>query len=136
MPVYTYKCTECAKKFDRFLKLAQFDEPQSCACGGRAERQVVAPFIRPDYAPYDCPITGKRIEGRKEHEANLAAHGCRLLEPGETSRAAVAAKAEETSLEDKLAESAAEFVATLPPAKQEQLACELSHGLDVEITRI
>lgn len=107
MPVYVYKCTECATKFDRFLKLAQFNEPQTCKCGGKAERQIVAPFIAPDYAPYDCPITGKRIEGRKEHEANLAAHGCRLLEPGETAQARAKAQMEETSLEDKLAESAA-----------------------------
>jgi len=41
------------------------------------------PAIASDYEAYDCPITGKTIDGRREHEANLAKHGCRILEPGE-----------------------------------------------------
>lgn len=42
------------------------------------------PFVSGDYQPYDCPITGRTIDGRKEHRENLARHGCRLLEKGET----------------------------------------------------
>ena len=136
MPVYVYKCTECAKKFDRFLKLAQFDEPQSCECGGKAERQIVAPFISPDYAPYDCPITGKRIEGRKEHEANLAAHGCRVLEPGETQEAQRRAAADEATFDKNLDNTVEELVASLPPRKLEQLASEVQHGVTAEVARL
>ncbi|MBF0157489.1 MAG: hypothetical protein HQL57_09930 [Magnetococcales bacterium] len=45
---------------------------------------VLAPAVRSDYAPYDCPITGQVIEGRRAHRENLARHGCRLLEAGES----------------------------------------------------
>jgi len=36
-----------------------------------------------DYQPYDCPITGKTIDGRREHRENLELHGCRVHEKGE-----------------------------------------------------
>lgn len=36
-----------------------------------------------DYESYNCPITGKLIEGRKAHRENLEKHGCRIFEPGE-----------------------------------------------------
>tara|TARA_R110000772_G_scaffold194124_1_gene304915 strand:+ start:1129 stop:1476 length:348 start_codon:yes stop_codon:yes gene_type:complete len=41
------------------------------------------PRVVGDYEAYDCPVSGKIIEGRKAHEENLRATGCRLLEPGE-----------------------------------------------------
>lgn len=48
-----------------------------------------APFASPqissDYAPYDCPVTGRTIDGRIEHRANLERHGCRVIEKGETA---------------------------------------------------
>ena len=36
-----------------------------------------------DYADYDCPVTGRRISGKAEHEANLKRHGVRVIEKGE-----------------------------------------------------
>lgn len=45
-----------------------------------------APQISPDYGAYDCPVTGRTIEGRRAHRENLERHGCRVLEPGETER--------------------------------------------------
>jgi predicted deacetylase len=44
---------------------------------------LAAPYIAGDYKPYACPITGKIIDGRKEHRDNLEAHGCRVHERGE-----------------------------------------------------
>jgi hypothetical protein len=41
------------------------------------------PRVVGDYEPYECPVSGKIIEGRKAHEENLKRTGCRLLEPGE-----------------------------------------------------
>lgn len=41
------------------------------------------PMISSDYAAYDCPITGRPVEGRAAHRENLARHGCRILEAGE-----------------------------------------------------
>lgn len=39
-----------------------------------------------DYEGYNCPVTGKYIEGRAAHEENLKRQGCRVLEPGETEQ--------------------------------------------------
>jgi len=44
---------------------------------------VAVPQISSDYGVYDCPVTGKMIEGRADHRENLKRTGCRLLEKGE-----------------------------------------------------
>ena len=48
-----------------------------------ARSDLPTPMIVSDYAPYECPVTGKTIEGRRAHEENLKATGCRILERGE-----------------------------------------------------
>jgi hypothetical protein len=45
-----------------------------------------APQISLDYQSYDCPVTGRMIEGRRAHRENLKLHNCRVLEPGETAQ--------------------------------------------------
>ncbi len=49
----------------------------------RATRASNGPAIVGDYEAYECPITGKMIEGRAAHAENLKRHDCRILEPGE-----------------------------------------------------
>ena len=48
-----------------------------------ARSSLAMPRIIGDYAAYDCPITGDRIDGRVAHAENLKRHDCRLLETGE-----------------------------------------------------
>lgn len=48
-----------------------------------ARSHLPAPMIAGDYKPYQCPITGREIDGRREHRENLAKHDCRILERGE-----------------------------------------------------
>ncbi|PKR56351.1 hypothetical protein [Thalassospira lohafexi] len=45
------------------------------------------PYIASDYQAYDCPITGRSVDGKREHRENLKQHNCRVLEPGETREA-------------------------------------------------
>ncbi len=40
--------------------------------------------IGSDYEPYQCPVTGRAIEGKAAHRENLKRTGSRLLEPGES----------------------------------------------------
>lgn len=40
-----------------------------------------------DYEAYECPVTGKMIEGKAAHQENLKRTGCRILEPGEMEQA-------------------------------------------------
>lgn len=42
-----------------------------------------APMSIKDYEAYECPVTGKMIEGRAAHRENLKRTGCRIFEPGE-----------------------------------------------------
>lgn len=38
-------------------------------------------FVKPDAEGYQCPITGKWIEGRRQHRNNLARHNCLEYDP-------------------------------------------------------
>jgi len=51
----------------------------------RAGTEFVLPrvMISRDYETYNCPVTGRPIDGKREHLANLERTGCRILEPGE-----------------------------------------------------
>lgn len=136
MPLYTYHCEPCSIKQPIFKKIAQLNDPEACPkCSLEMARVLEAPFIAPDYPGYDCPITGHRIEGKRAHVENLKKHGCRVLEPGETEQCKSNHAASSTAFEDMIANSAAEFVETLPARKREQLASELENGLDVSFTR-
>jgi putative FmdB family regulatory protein len=87
MPTYDYGCPSCGHKDVIFKKLAQLDERQECPrCAGEMQRLVSLPMVRGDYEAYSCPITGRRIEGKRAHKENLRRHGCRVLEPGETEQ--------------------------------------------------
>lgn len=84
MPVYEYRCTRCGLPFDEFKKMADYKEPAVHKCGGLGERKISKPMISVDYPAYESPVSGRIISGKKEHEAELARTGCRLLEPGES----------------------------------------------------
>lgn len=135
MPIYEYKCA-CGKRFDRYLRLADYAEPQICECGQIAAKQLSAPAVQGDFAGYTCPITGKWIEGRRAHNENLARHGCRVLETGETAQAKLNAAAAEDALVERFAETAVSIVEQMSSAKREQLGRELQSGLDVSVERL
>lgn len=136
MPVYLYRCPTCSAQRDILKKLVELDRTENCLrCGFAMNRQVVAPMIRPDYEAYDCPITGKRIEGRVAHEENLRKHGCRVLEPGESQAAVEHAKARDEAFFEEVGETAARVVANMSAEKQERLANELDAGIGLAVER-
>lgn len=134
MPVYEYKC-QCGLQFERVLKIAQCDEPQRCNCGKPAEFVFSAPVVRGDLPSYNCPITGKLIDGRKAHEKNMDKHQCRILEPGERENVIKKKAAEETRLDKEVDATVEAFVDALPSQKREALAAEVMAGADVNVVR-
>ena len=134
MPIYEYKC-HCGKRIDKFLRLQDYDVPQRCECGEVMVKQFSAPMVRGDYQAYNCPITGKLIDGRAAHRENLARHGCRVLESGETESVKRYRQAQELQLDRALDATAEEFVATLPARKAEQLVAEIQNGITAEVVR-
>lgn len=136
MPTYTTQCPACNHKFVIFRKIDDRNRPANCEkCHTECVRVIDAPRVVADYAPYNCPITGKEIRGRREHEENLAKHGCRVYEPGEfEDHKKFKAQAEEAHLE-AVAESAAELALQLPQEKFEILAGELAAGAEAPLVR-
>lgn len=136
MPLYLYRCPACGKKRDVLKRIADLDREESCeACETTMERQLSAPRVIADYAGYNCPITGKWIEGRRAHEENLKRHGCRVLEAGETEQVSRNRAAEDAKLDKEIEATAEQFVETLPSDKREALGVALESGLDVSFER-
>ena len=40
MPIYAYQCEVCSFSFERVLSLKDYDQPQTCDCGGSAKKLV------------------------------------------------------------------------------------------------
>lgn len=124
MPFFDYKCKECGYKVEIYFKVE--GQVYKCPyCDIPMTKLMPSPIVRGDYEPYNCPITGKLISGKKEHEANLKLHHCRVLEPGEARDAARVRAEADKALEDKICETAAREVERMSPRQQAQLALEL-----------
>lgn len=136
MPLYDYRCPHCGTAYEVFKPLAQLDRVESCiTCETAMERQLSAPRVVPDYAPYTCPITGKMIAGRVAHRENLAAHGCRLYEPGEKEAAQRFRQKGEDALTKDIDATVEAEIHAMPTVKREQLAADLQHGFSAETIR-
>jgi hypothetical protein len=136
MPTYTYRCPKCSKTRDILKRVVDIDRVEHCVLDDEVMiRQLSAPAVRGDYEPYTCPISGTVISGRRAHEENLARHGCRVLEPGETSSVVSSRKAAEARLDSEIEATAEQFVHALPVEKRDRLCAELEAGVSAEILR-
>lgn len=136
MPVYVFRC-EKGHKFDRFLKLEDYDTPQVCDCGCRAERQIVATMIRPDIPNWDryvSPATGKLITSYKERREDMKASGCVDYEPSLTNETKKSISQQEAYLDKAIEETVDMEFEKMDSRKKEQLESELKH-MDIEVTR-
>lgn len=134
MPLYEYKCGN-GHKFERFLKLEDYQEPQLCACTNPASRVISAPMFHVENVAYDCPVTGKWIGSKNQHEENLRKHSSRVFEPGERQRATRDKEADEAAFDKSIDDSVEKAYESLPSAKRERLANEVLGGMDVQIER-
>lgn len=135
MPVHDYLCPTCGKKQEMFRKLADLETPAIGKCGHAMNRLVSAPYVVGDYAPYECPVTGKMIEGRRQHLENLKETGCRLLEPGESDNYRKSLVKADEEFEAKIEATADQLITEMPLAKREKLAAEMEQGLTTELVR-
>jgi putative FmdB family regulatory protein len=137
MPLHDYECRSCGHVEERFVKLADMHWTQFCSnCFVAMKRLMPAPRIQMDYQGYNCPITGKWVEGRRAHEENLRKHNCRILESGEHEANLRRREQEAEALENRIAESAAMEVASWPAEKQSKLIEEVGNGLDLTYQRM
>jgi putative FmdB family regulatory protein len=136
VPIYVYECPTCKTRSQVFKRISAIDSVEKCYdCSSVMARQVTAPAVVSDYAGYSCPITGDWVEGRKAHANNLAKHGCRLYEPGETEATQRRKAREEADFDNRIADTAEQLVHEMPAAKREQLISEIQAGATIEVSR-
>lgn len=136
MPIYQYRCLECENIFDKFLLLRDYKQPQRCPeCSAEAARHFTPVAVFGDWAGYECPVTGKWIEGRRAHEENLKRTDSRLLEPGETEAKAKARKAADEALDKSLDATVDAEIAAMPARKRERLFEEVAAGATLTVER-
>lgn len=134
MPLYQFAC-HCGARFTHFYRIADRNSPTQCACGELAERQISAPMVTCDYEGYHCPVTEKWIEGKRAHEENLKRTNSRVYEPGEFERNKKIREQREKAFDDQIGETVERMVTSLPSREKERLACEMSHGVDINLSR-
>ncbi len=135
MPLYDFQC-ESGHKFERHVKLADFDTVQHCDCHAPAKRLISAPLFTVDHTGYDCPVTGKWVGSKAEHRDNLKKTGCRVLESGETEGATARRAAEEAEFDRRIEDTVEKEIEGYSSEKKEQLHNELVNGgLDISVER-
>lgn len=135
MPVYEYKCA-AEHLFDRFLKLAQYQEPQTCECGQAAVKIIRTPStLRPDIPAYTSPVDGRWVNSRAQRREDLKRNGCVEWDPDRESDQRRYREQADTTLESKLEETVEREITAMPLRKRETLAAELVGGAEAPIVR-
>lgn len=135
MPLYNYICPDHGE-FDQFAPLADYQKSALCHCGKTSPRGLSVPHFTVDNVGYNCPITGEWVGSKRAHQENLAKHGCRVLETGETNSAATFRQKEDAKLDKLIEDHVEREIEALPSDKKEQLHNELVNGkLDLAVAR-
>lgn len=136
MPLYDHDCPRCRSTFEEFRKAAYSGHAAVCPKCGTPSPKILSPSrVIGDYAPYECPITGKPVSGRKAHRENLAKHNCRVFETGEREGFLRRRAAEDTALDKRIEATVSSQIERMPGSQRESLGRELESGADISITR-
>lgn len=138
MPIYTYRCKN-GHQFDRFLKLAEYRDPQTCDCGAESEKKIMPTMINCDMQPWDryiSPVSGKPITSYKERKKDMDAHGCVDYEPSLRKHNTNHMKTEEAKLEKKMDDYVEKSIHEMSSRKREKLESELKSGANITYERL
>lgn len=136
MPLYSLLCQN-GHKFDRFIKLANLDELQTCECNAHAHRVISACMFSIDatnFPAYQSPTTGRIISSKSQRREDMAASGCVDYEPSLIEHQAKRVAREDAELDKKVDEHIEKTIYEMPTEKKERLAAEVEH-FDVDVTR-
>ena len=137
MPIYTYLCSN-NHQFDRFLKLKDYKEPQTCECGAESKRKIMPTMINCDIQPwdyYESPVSGKSITSYKERKKDMEENGCVDYDPGVRTGTTSHMKTEDAKLEKKMDDFVEKTICEMPVKKRESLDRELTSGADCAYER-
>lgn len=135
MPIYAFRCA-CGDEFDRYLKLAEYDQPQTCDCGRTAQRKICPTMIAVDIPAYQSPIDGRWINSRLQRAEDLKRNGCVEYEPSMKEHAAATRAREDAELDARVEETVEAEIHAMPSRKREKLIAEMESGVDVEYARV
>lgn len=133
MPLYAYRCP-AGHDFDRFLKLKDYDQAQTCECGQPATKRIMPTAVQVDIPAYISPGTGKLVSSRTQRREDLKESGCVEYEPSMRQEQEKRHAAEDAALDKKVEEHVEREILSMPTRKREQLAAEVE-ALDVDIVR-
>ena len=135
MPTYEFVCPE-GHKFERVLRVADYNVPQGCECGLYAKRQISLPmvFVSQEIR-YESPIDGKVITTRQQRQEDLARNNCVEYDP-EMKKDVERRQAEkEAKLERAVDETVEREIHSMTPRSREKLTAELEGGITAEVVR-
>lgn len=136
MPTYRYVC-HSGHTFERFLRFAEFDTPQTCECGELAERRICAPMmVRVQSINYTSPIDGKPITTKQARIEDLKRSGCIEYDPGMRQDYDRRLKENDATLDRSVDDFVDKTVSEMPARKRESLQAELQTGAIAEPVRI
>lgn len=136
MPIYVFEC-QSGHKFDRVLRLAEYDTPQTCECGSAAKRIITPVMFSIDatnFPAYESPTTGKWITSKTQRKEDMAVSNCVDYEPSLKDEQTKRIAREDAELDKQVDEHVEKTIYEMPTAKREQLANECEH-LDIAVTR-
>ena len=135
--LYDYICYSCKQVEEVSKKLRDFDRREFCkTCSKEMYRRITAAAVAKDYAAYNCPVTGKRIEGKREHQKNLDKHNCRLQEPGEVEEFQKNKIKKDEQFLESAADKAVEIFQNMPAKLRDRVAGELVQGAEAPLVRV
>lgn len=134
MPLYEYGCS-CGARFERYLPVAQYADPQVCACGKTAEKRIGAALVVTDLPGYRSPVDGKWIEGRRARREDLARNNCVPYDPSMPANYMKRLERDNEALGRRVEETFDAEIERMPARKRELLEQELRSGADLELTR-
>ena len=129
MPIYSYKCS-VGHEFDRFLKIHDYKEPQTCDCGTDSQKVITPTMINCDMANwdrYESPCSGKLITSYKERERDMREHGCVDYDPGVREDAETNQKREDIKMDKAIDHTVEEAFEKMPIRKKEKLENDLKY---------
>ena len=135
MPVYCYRCHN-GHAFERYLPLAQYQEPQTCDCGEPSDKVIKATmvFVRPEIR-YTSPIDGRVITSQAQRADDLARSDCVPYDPELKKDHMRKLKEQDDALDKAVDETVDKTIALMPARKKEKLQAELEGGLTTELVR-
>lgn len=132
--LYEYRCDN-GHVFERVLKLADYNLPQTCECGAESTKLISTPMIAPQFEAYESPIDGKVISSKKKRIDDLARNDCVPYEEGIAEESTRRMKMEEQKLERKMENSVDEAIEKMPARQKEALESEMRAGAGIEYGR-